>query len=154
MIKSRQCPKCGGRRIAGPHRIFGQHHVRIDLPGMSTATLEAITCADCGYTELYADRLEPEFVQKQSSVLNAEIACKRSFHPRIVISSLSIRWALNSANKTTSCTYKSCQASKYDICSASIVALRHSCRWRATLLSHRHHDFHFPLLIPTFITNL
>ncbi|MFW9925757.1 MAG: zinc ribbon domain-containing protein [Candidatus Thorarchaeota archaeon] len=57
MINSNTCPKCGGNRIAGPHKIYGQHHVRIDLPGMSTATLESFTCADCGYTELYADRI-------------------------------------------------------------------------------------------------
>ena len=57
MIQTKRCPKCGNNRIAGPHRIFGQHHVRIDLPGLSTATLEAFTCADCGYTELYSDAM-------------------------------------------------------------------------------------------------
>ncbi len=57
MIRTKTCPKCGGGRIAGPHRIYGQHHVRIDLPGMSTATLESFTCADCGFTEFYADRI-------------------------------------------------------------------------------------------------
>ncbi|MHA2198296.1 MAG: hypothetical protein ACXABN_00360 [Candidatus Thorarchaeota archaeon] len=31
--------------------------MRIDLPGFSTATLESFTCANCGYTEFYADRI-------------------------------------------------------------------------------------------------
>jgi predicted nucleic-acid-binding Zn-ribbon protein len=57
MIQTKQCPKCGNNRIAGPHRVYGQHHVRIDLPGLSTATLEAFTCADCGYTEFYSDAM-------------------------------------------------------------------------------------------------
>ena len=57
MIHSKTCPKCGSGRIAGPHRIYGQHHVRIDLPGFSTATLESFTCADCGFTEFYADQI-------------------------------------------------------------------------------------------------
>ena len=57
MIHSNTCPKCASNRIAGPHKIAGEHHVRIDLPGFSTATLESFTCADCGYTEFYADRI-------------------------------------------------------------------------------------------------
>ena len=57
MIHTHTCPKCGSGRIAGPHKIAGEHHVRIDLPGFSTATLESFTCAGCGYTEFYADRI-------------------------------------------------------------------------------------------------
>jgi predicted nucleic-acid-binding Zn-ribbon protein len=57
MIHTHTCPKCGSGRIAGPHKIAGEHHVRIDLPGFSTATLESFTCADCGYTEFYADQI-------------------------------------------------------------------------------------------------
>jgi len=70
MINSRQCPKCGGTQIAGPHKIFGQHHVRIDLPGVSTATLEALTCADCGYTELYSDRTGLNNIRKSGRFLS------------------------------------------------------------------------------------
>ena len=55
MKDSGMCPKCGGTKIAGPHRIVGD--VKIDLPGIFTATLMAITCANCGYTELYCDRM-------------------------------------------------------------------------------------------------
>lgn len=51
MIDSGTCPKCGSKQIAGPHRIMGQHHVRVDLPGLLTATLESLTCGICGYTE-------------------------------------------------------------------------------------------------------
>ncbi|MFX1481740.1 MAG: zinc-ribbon domain-containing protein [Promethearchaeota archaeon] len=57
MIHTGTCPKCGSTRIAGPHKIAGEHHVRIDLPGFSTATLESFTCAECGYTEFYVDRI-------------------------------------------------------------------------------------------------
>ncbi|MFX1578833.1 MAG: zinc ribbon domain-containing protein [Promethearchaeota archaeon] len=57
MIHSQTCPKCGSSRIAGPHKVAGQHHVRVDLPGFSTATLESFTCADCGYTEFYVDQI-------------------------------------------------------------------------------------------------
>ncbi|TFG33129.1 zinc-ribbon domain-containing protein [Candidatus Thorarchaeota archaeon] len=70
MLNSGECPKCGCKSIAGPHRIFGQHHVRIDLPGVSTATLEALTCAECGYTELYSDRLGLENIKKYGRFLN------------------------------------------------------------------------------------
>ncbi|MFW9964699.1 MAG: zinc-ribbon domain-containing protein [Candidatus Sifarchaeia archaeon] len=57
MIHTGTCPKCGSNRIAGPHKVAGQHYVRIDLPGFSTATLESFTCADCGYTEFYSDQV-------------------------------------------------------------------------------------------------
>jgi predicted nucleic-acid-binding Zn-ribbon protein len=58
MIRSGQCPKCGSSRVAGPHRIHGgDRHICIDLPGFTTATLEAFTCADCGYSEFYADKI-------------------------------------------------------------------------------------------------
>ena len=70
MLNSRECPKCGGKSIAGPHRLYGQHHIRIDLPGLSTATLEALTCTDCGYTELYSDRLGLENVKKYGRFLS------------------------------------------------------------------------------------
>ncbi|MHA2296648.1 MAG: hypothetical protein ACXAEU_20515 [Candidatus Hodarchaeales archaeon] len=41
MIFTGKCPKCNNNRIAGPHRVHGgdSHHVKIDLPGFSTATL-------------------------------------------------------------------------------------------------------------------
>jgi predicted nucleic-acid-binding Zn-ribbon protein len=52
------CPKCGDDRIAGPHRVHaGDYHLKIDLPGFPTATLESFTCANCGYTEFYSDRI-------------------------------------------------------------------------------------------------
>jgi predicted nucleic-acid-binding Zn-ribbon protein len=59
MIRSKKCPKCGDNRIAGPHNVHGGDgtHIKIDLPGFSTATLLALTCADCGYTEFYSDRI-------------------------------------------------------------------------------------------------
>ncbi len=58
MIKSRTCPKCGGTKIAGPHKVHGANqHIAIDLPGLSTATLDTFTCSECGYTEFHADKL-------------------------------------------------------------------------------------------------
>jgi len=59
MIKSKTCPKCGGTRIAGPHTVYGGdgNHIRVDLPGLSTATLDTFTCSECGYTEFYADKI-------------------------------------------------------------------------------------------------
>ena len=50
------CPKCQSRDIAGPHRLHAdEKHLSLDLPGISTATLEAFTCLNCGYTELFPD---------------------------------------------------------------------------------------------------
>lgn len=59
MIFSQKCPKCNDSRIAGPHNVHGGdgHHVKIDLPGIKTATLDSFTCVNCGYTEFYADRI-------------------------------------------------------------------------------------------------
>ena len=51
------CLKCKSQDITGPHRLHtgDGHHLSIDLPGWSSATLEAFTCNNCGYTELYPD---------------------------------------------------------------------------------------------------
>ncbi|MHA2298567.1 MAG: zinc-ribbon domain-containing protein [Candidatus Hodarchaeales archaeon] len=58
LILSNKCPKCGHKSIAGPHRVHGGNSpVKIDLPGHLKATLDAFTCAGCGYTEFYADDL-------------------------------------------------------------------------------------------------
>lgn len=34
----------------------GQDWMKVDLPGLSTATLDSFTCAECGYTEFYSDQ--------------------------------------------------------------------------------------------------
>lgn len=58
MKTSQTCLKCNGSKIAGPHRVHADRsHSKIDLPGLSTATLEAYSCTDCGYTEFYVDHL-------------------------------------------------------------------------------------------------
>jgi predicted nucleic-acid-binding Zn-ribbon protein len=57
MKESGKCPKCGSADIRGPHRIQGQYHVKVDLPGMRTATFDSFTCTNCGYSELYTDSL-------------------------------------------------------------------------------------------------
>ncbi|KXH76582.1 MAG: hypothetical protein AM326_02315 [Candidatus Thorarchaeota archaeon SMTZ-45] len=83
MIRSRQCPKCGNERIAGPHHLDnGSPHLRLDLPGFSTATLLAFTCAACGYTELYSDRLGLDNIRRVGRFLHPEeldisITCRR-----------------------------------------------------------------------------
>lgn len=51
-----KCPKCNNSRIAGPHRLHAYGHLSIDLPGSKTATLNALTCANCGFTEFYSDK--------------------------------------------------------------------------------------------------
>ena len=51
-----KCPKCGNNDIRGPHRIQGQYHVKVDLPGIRTATFDSYTCTQCGYSELYTDQ--------------------------------------------------------------------------------------------------
>jgi predicted nucleic-acid-binding Zn-ribbon protein len=57
MKETGKCPKCGNTDIRGPHRIQGQYHVKVDLPGMRSATFDSLTCTKCGYSELYSDRL-------------------------------------------------------------------------------------------------
>ena len=83
MINSGECPKCGSNKIAGPHRIFGDGHIAIDLPGILTATLEALTCADCGYTELYADQLGLQNIRMDGRFLHRTSADVQSSEPRI-----------------------------------------------------------------------
>jgi predicted nucleic-acid-binding Zn-ribbon protein len=62
MIKSGMCPKCGCTRIAGPHRM--ESGGMINLPSLATATCEAFTCTDCGYTELYSDEMGLRNIRK------------------------------------------------------------------------------------------
>jgi predicted RNA-binding Zn-ribbon protein involved in translation (DUF1610 family) len=69
MLQLKQCPKCGSRKIAGPHKVSGDQYIRIDLPGILTATLESFTCADCGYTELYADDVGLDNIRKNGRFL-------------------------------------------------------------------------------------
>ncbi|MCK5302615.1 MAG: hypothetical protein KAJ96_05690 [Candidatus Thorarchaeota archaeon] len=71
MIKSRTCPKCGSKQIAGPHRVAGGGYIRINLSGFSTATLDAFTCSECGYTEFYADKMGLQNIRSKGKfVLN------------------------------------------------------------------------------------
>jgi predicted RNA-binding Zn-ribbon protein involved in translation (DUF1610 family) len=49
--------------------MHGNHYVRIDLPSVLTATLESFTCADCGFTELYADDLGLNNIRKSGRFL-------------------------------------------------------------------------------------
>ncbi|MHA1979090.1 MAG: hypothetical protein ACW98I_19455 [Candidatus Hodarchaeales archaeon] len=73
MINSFQCPKCNNNKIAGPHRIHAdRRHSKIDLPGLSTATLEAYTCVGCGFTEFYVDDLGRENMIKSGRFLSSK----------------------------------------------------------------------------------
>lgn len=65
------CPKCGSRDIAGPHRLHAEGHLSIDLPGWSTATLEAFTCLNCGYTEMFPDGAGFANVRRSGRRMNA-----------------------------------------------------------------------------------
>lgn len=87
MIRVKQCPKCGSERIAGPHNLHtDRSHLALDLPGLPTAKLEAYTCADCGYTELYSDSLGLEnirragrFMLPQEAPQSAPLYCPACF---------------------------------------------------------------------------
>ena len=84
MINTGECPKCGCERIAGPHRVHGgEGHVRIDLPGISTATLEALTCPECGYTELYADNIGLQNIRTSGRFLTRTRTHPQRSEPRI-----------------------------------------------------------------------
>ena len=72
MKDSGMCPKCGAISIAGPHRVFGDRHIAIDLPGIATATLEALTCIECGYTELYSDALGLQNIRRDGRIFKSK----------------------------------------------------------------------------------
>ncbi|MHA2296651.1 MAG: hypothetical protein ACXAEU_25370 [Candidatus Hodarchaeales archaeon] len=85
MIFTGKCPKCDNNRIAGPHRVHGgdSHHVKIDLPGFSTATLETFTCVNCGYTEFYSDRgglhniiSSGRFIELSNHAVAGQVQCR------------------------------------------------------------------------------
>ncbi len=79
MINSLTCPKCKNTRIAGPHRVHADaSHSKIDLPGLSTATLHAFTCVTCGYTELYADQMGRRNINNSGRFLSKRISQRRS----------------------------------------------------------------------------
>ncbi|MFW9920375.1 MAG: zinc ribbon domain-containing protein [Candidatus Thorarchaeota archaeon] len=83
MRNSGSCPKCGDTRIAGPHRVHGgEGWAKIDLPGLSTATLDAYTCGNCGYTEMYADQMglnnirsSGRFLQTRNQTQQSRASC-------------------------------------------------------------------------------
>ncbi len=73
MRNSGICPKCGDSRIAGPHRVHGgEGWVKIDLPGFTTATLDAYTCGNCGYTEMYSDRMGLDNIRSSGRFLERQ----------------------------------------------------------------------------------
>ncbi|MBD3405668.1 MAG: hypothetical protein GF411_06000 [Candidatus Lokiarchaeota archaeon] len=82
-MRSGQCPKCGSGEIAGPHgTLTGEGRLRIDLPGIRTATVLSLTCENCGYTEFYADRgglenLRRDGRQFQSQTQRSHERCPR-----------------------------------------------------------------------------
>ena len=147
MIRTKTCPKCGSNRIAGPHRVYGQHHVRIDLPGIATATLESFTCADCGFTEFYADRVglqnvntsgrfgldstqqEQRVTRRQcpycgSDLRSGEISCHECGQYLSWLSTLNIRGTLY-YSKQTRCWHELFVSPRIrHLLQASIVALR------------------------------
>ena len=78
MIKSKTCPKCGSKQIAGPHSVVGGDHVRVNLTGFSTATLKAFTCSECGYTEFYSDKMGLQNIRSKGKfTLNPRMGVSR-----------------------------------------------------------------------------
>ena len=56
MLKSKKiCPSCKNSRIAGPHQVWGGNRRTKVMLTKKTASLISFSCADCGFTELYAD---------------------------------------------------------------------------------------------------
>ncbi len=53
MKQSSQCPKCGCTTLLEPEKGTwpGMHAIRIDAT--SSALLQLLVCADCGYVEAY-----------------------------------------------------------------------------------------------------
>lgn len=79
MMGFQTCPKCNHSRIAGPHRVHADRgHSKIDLPGLSTATLQAFTCVNCGYTELYADRMGRDNIKRSGRFTSRPRTSSRS----------------------------------------------------------------------------
>lgn len=78
MRNTHVCPKCGDSRIAGPHRIAGEYTIKVDLPGILTATLDSYTCSKCGYTELYADTIGLENIRKSGRYLQPSSQIQQS----------------------------------------------------------------------------
>lgn len=63
-----ECPRCGGKDIAGPHRLDNSltvdlSYVFLRLP-QKTASLLAYTCAECGYTDIYSDEKGLENIRR------------------------------------------------------------------------------------------
>ena len=57
MRDTRTCSNCGSQEIAGPHRLHADEgRLKINLPGLSTATLEAYSCLNCGFTQFFIDQ--------------------------------------------------------------------------------------------------
>lgn len=81
MIISLTCPKCNSSTIAGPHRVHADRsHSKVDLPGLSTATLESYSCVDCGYTEFYVDQMG-----RQNMINSGRFLSHRRVEPEVKV---------------------------------------------------------------------
>ncbi|MHA2338123.1 MAG: double zinc ribbon domain-containing protein [Candidatus Hodarchaeales archaeon] len=85
MIHTRICPKCTKEIISGPHRLHAGQYLSIDLTGIRTATLEAFTCINCGFTELYSDSIGLENIKQHGRIVekplhDSKSSCKKCNH--------------------------------------------------------------------------
>ncbi|MFX0184403.1 MAG: zinc-ribbon domain-containing protein [Candidatus Hodarchaeota archaeon] len=76
MISTKKCLHCSNSNIAGPHRLNSHGYVAIVLPGIKTATLNAYTCDNCGYTELFADHKGLINIRKVGRYIETDITNK------------------------------------------------------------------------------
>ncbi|MFX0172916.1 MAG: hypothetical protein ACFE9L_13455 [Candidatus Hodarchaeota archaeon] len=97
MISTEKCLHCGNSNIAGPHRLQGSS---ILLSRMRTATLNAHTCDNCGYTELFADQRGLNNIRKFGTYVDANITNKKTYGKYCSICGSSI---VNAARFCTEC---------------------------------------------------
>lgn len=67
MKKTSTCPKCDSREIAGPLENKSSAGIIMLLTAFVTATYEAYTCMDCGYSEFYPDKKGMENIRNHYS---------------------------------------------------------------------------------------
>lgn len=72
MKKTGTCPKCGSREIKGFYTAATESSVGVLLSRWHSATLETLTCAECGYTEFYTNDKGLEKIKSEGKQYSAQ----------------------------------------------------------------------------------